>query len=279
MCANRTTPLRERMREDLRIRGYSQHSERLYLFQVRRFAEHFRRSPESLEEQHVREYLYYLRETRHCSAASFQQAVAALRFLYKHTLRRGWLSERIPYPRKRIKLPVILDRQEVQAILSNVDNYHHQVILRTIYAAGLRVTEALSLKVSDIDSSEMTLAIQCGKGGVPRKALLSPTLLTLLREHWSRCHPDHFLFPGRKANSHLTCRSVREAFQKARVQAGIKKRVSVHSLRHAFASHELEAGTDFRLIQALLGHRCIKSTMIYTHVPPASFCRAADLLA
>lgn len=275
----KTTALRERMRADLRLRNYAAHSEKLYLWHVAAFAKHFKCSPARLGLEQVRQYLLYLREDKKCSQSHYKQAVAGLRFFYKYTLNQEWLKERIPYPRRRLKLPVVLSQEEVKAITAAIHDYRHRVVCQTIYGAGLRLMEALSLRVSDINSKEFLLLIQNGKGGVARNAALSPTLLSILREYWRKCRPKDLLFPGKKLGKAICETVIQKAFGAAVKKAGITKKASVHTLRHSFASHQLEAGKDLRLIQELLGHRALKSTLIYTHVTPKVFRQTQDLLA
>lgn len=275
----RSTALRERMRQDLRLRNYAEHSEKLYLWHVGAFAKHFKSSPDRLGLEQVRQYLMYLREEKRCSQTHYKQAVAGLRFFYKYTLNQEWLKERIPYPRNRLKLPVVLSQEEVRLVLAGIRDYRHRVVCQTIYGAGLRLMEALMLRVSDINSKEYLLAIRNGKGGVARNAALSPSLLVILREYWKRFHPKDLLFPGKKLGKAICETVIQKAFATAVKRAGITKRASVHTLRHSFASHQLEAGKDLRLIQELLGHRALKSTLIYTHVTPKVFRQTQDLLA
>lgn len=274
----KTTPLQERMREDLRLRNYAKHSEKVYIWHVAQFAKYFKRSPDSLGLEEVRKYLLYLREEKHCSQSHFKQAVAGLRFFYKYTLNQEWVKERIRYPKRRLKLPVVLSQEEVKAVIAEISDYRHRVLCQTIYAAGLRLSEARSLRVSDINSNEMLLHIENGKGGIARKAALSPSLLKLLREYWRKVTPKGFLFPGKKGVLPICETVIQKAFHEALKRTVIKKKASIHTLRHSFASHQLESGKDLRLIQELLGHRSLKSTMIYTHVSPKVFRKVEDLL-
>lgn len=276
--SEKTTALRERMKEDLRLRGYAAHSEKVYLWHVAAFAQFFGKSPERLGENEIRQYLLYLREDRRCSQSHYKQAVAGLRFLYKYTLGKEWLKEKIHYPKLRRKLPVVLTREEVAAIISKVPSYQHKVVLETIYAAGLRLMEALQLRVSDIDSKEMTLRVRSGKGGTERLAMLSPKLLTTLREYYKTYRPAEWLFPRKDGKLHIGETNLQKAFHRALKDLRIQKKASVHTLRHSFASHRLEEGTDLRLIQELLGHRTLKSTLIYTHVTPKVFRTVKDPL-
>lgn len=275
----KTTVLRERMREDLRLRNYSKHSEELYIFHARKFAEHYHKSPQFLGLNEIRSYLVFLREKADVSQSSYKQTVAALRFLYKYTLGKEWLKEKIPYPKRRKRLPVVLTQEEVAAIFSKIKIYQQRVVLETIYGAGLRIMEALALKISDLNSKEMTIHIRAGKGAEERFAMLSPKLLQLLREYWKVYRPADLLFPRPDGEKHVGETCIQKAFHKALGDAGIKKKASVHTLRHSFASHQLEQGTDLRIIQALLGHKSLKTTLIYTHVSPKVFSKVSDTLA
>ena len=277
MNKQKTTPLRERMREDLRLRNYAKHSEELYLYHVRKFSEYWHQSPEKLGVEEVRKYLLNLLEQK-VSQSHYKQAVAGLRFFYKYTLGQEWVKEKIAYPRREFKLPVVLTAEEVSLVLSKIKSEQHRLILRTIDGAGLRLMEALELQVSDIDSNERRLRISCGKGRKERYAMLSESLLEELREYWKKYRPKHWLFPGRNQSKHVGETVIQKVFQQAVKQSGIPKAASVHTLRHSFATHLLENGTDLRLIQELLGHKTLKSTLIYTHVSTKVFRQVKDPL-
>lgn len=257
------TPLRQRMLEDLRVRNYSRKTQKIYVEAVARFALYFARSPDELEAEQIRTYLVYLVEGKHVSWSLFNQTVCALRFLYRVTLGRGDLVPDIPFPRAVKKLPVVLSADEVRRLVQAVRHPKHRAILLTTYAAGLRVSEALALKVSDIDSDRMVLCVRQGKGRKDRTVMLSPQLLSILREYVRRFRPRDWLFPGRDMQRPLNVTAVQRACVEARRAAGLDKRATVHTLRHSFATHLLEAGTDLRIIQTLLGHTSIKTTAIY----------------
>ena len=274
-----SSSLRQRMTEDLRLRNYSKHSEEIYLREVTLFAKHFKRSPEFLGPDEIRQYLVYLREQQKVSLSRMRQAVAALRFVYKYTLGREWLKDRIAYPKQASRLPVVLTQQEVAALLNAVPNHRDRTLLEVLYGAGLRLSEAINLKVSDIDSAEMTLRVRVGKGRRERIAMLSPTLLETLRAYWKEYRPTDWLFPGKDGKRHIGEGVAQTACSRATATAGITKRTSPHTLRHCFASHLLENGTDLRMIQELLGHRSLHSTMVYTHVTPKIYRSIKDPLA
>ena len=277
--SKQTTPLRERLKEDLRLRNYSPRSEETYVFHVWEFAKYYRQSPEFLGEEEIRKYLLYLRQEKRVSQSTYKQAVAALRFLYKYTLSREWLKDRIPYPKREFVLPVVLTQEEVSNVLSNVEHDRNRVVLETIYGAGLRLMEAMMLRVEDVDSKEMRLRVRRGKGAKERYAMLSPILHETLREYWKKYQPQGWMFPRKNPEFHLSESVIQRAFKEAARKAGITKKASVHSLRHSFASHLLENGTDLRLIQELLGHKTLKTTLIYTHVTTKVFRKVADPLS
>jgi site-specific recombinase XerD len=260
------TPLRKRMLEDLRVRNYSAKTQQIYVHHVARFAAHFGRSPDQLTAEDIRTYLVHLVETEHVSWSLFNQAACALRFFYLVTLGRGDIVPHIPFPRTPKTLPTVLSAEEVARLLRAVRNAKHRVVLITIYAAGLRVSEALALKLSDIDSKRMVITVRQGKGRKDRTVMLSPNLLAILRDYARQFRPREWLFPGRRPDRPMDASVVQRACVQARVAAGLSKPATVHTLRHSFATHLLEAGTDLRLIQTLLGHGSVKTTAIYTHV-------------
>jgi site-specific recombinase XerD len=258
--------LRQRMLADLRVRNYSPRTQSIYLENVARFAAHFGQSPDQLTAEHIRTYLVHLVEEKRVSWSLFNQAACALRFFYRVTLDRGDLVPYIPFPRAGRKLPTVLSPDEVTRLLRAVPHPKHRAVLMTIYAAGLRISEAVALKVTDIDSERMVINVRQGKGGKDRTVMLSPQLLTVLRTYVRRTRPRDWLFPGRQLDRPLHLSAVQRACAQACRAAGLGKRATVHTLRHSFATHLLEAGTDLRLIQTLLGHGSIKTTAVYTHV-------------
>ncbi len=259
------TPLRRRMLEDLRIRNFSPHTQKAYIRYVARFARHFGCPPDQLGPEHVRTFQVHLADVG-ASFATLTQLASALRFLYRVTLRKDWIVERIPYPKPERRLPVVLSREDVIKFLSSPRNIKHRAILTTCYAAGLRISEATHLRVSDIDSKRMVIRIQQGKGKKDRMVPLSPTLLDLLREYWRVAQPRDWLFPGKKRSQPITRRSVQRVCVQARKASGLDDNVTAHTLRHSFATHLLEAGTNVRTIQLLLGHASLSTTATYTQV-------------
>jgi integrase/recombinase XerD len=260
------TTLRQRMREDMRIRNLSERTQACYIWHVAQFARHFGRSPEELDAEHVRRYQLYLIEEKRASWSSFNQGVCALRFLYRVTLGKEWAVEQIPYAKREKKLPSVLSVDEVQRLLAAVRNEKHRVLLTTIYAAGLRLSEAIGLRVTDIDSERMVLHVRRAKGQKDRLVPLSPRLLDRLRCYWKCFRPRTYLFPGAKRDAGLHPTAVQRAFQSARLMSGLRKRASVHTLRHSYATHLLESGTDLRKIQTWLGHKSLNTTAVYLHV-------------
>ena len=268
-----TTPLRQRMLEDMQVRNFARNTQESYLQQVTQFARHFQRSPEGLGPEEIRTYQVYLTTERQLAPGSISIAVAALRFLYKVTLQRDWsVTDLIPAPKKPQTLPIVLSRAEVQQFLESVLLLKHRTILSVCYAAGLRISEAVRLQPAQIDSARMVLRVEQGKGQKDRYVMLSPRLLALLRAWWKAAKPWPWLFPGRQADRPITTDAVEEACQKAQCRCGIPKPITPHSLRHAFAVHLLEGGTDVRTIQLLLGHRSLATTARYLRIATTQVC-------
>ncbi|CAB3810433.1 IS91 family transposase ISMno24 [Paraburkholderia ultramafica] len=266
------TPLRQRMVEDMRVRNLSANTQRAYLQQVGAFAKHFGRSPATLGPEEIRAWQLHLVEVRKLARSSLVTATAALRFLYTVTLKRGWAVDDIVMSKKPRTLPVILSREEVTIFLESIRSFKHRTILMAAYAGGLRISEVTRLKVSDIDSQRMVLRVEQGKGQVDRYVMLSPRLLEILRTYWQAGRPQHWLFPGRFPDQSIDPATIRLACQQARRRAAISKPVTPHSLRHAFATHLLESGTDVRTIQLLLGHRSLATTSRYLKVATSTVC-------
>lgn len=273
--------LRQRMIDDLRIRNYSPRTIEVYTDCIRGFAAHFRKSPKRLGPEEIRTYQRFLIEEKQVSWPSFNQTVSALRFLYGVTLGRPDLIPRIPYPKHETKLPVVLSVEEVGRFLGAVRNLKHRTILMTLYGAGLRLTEALALTVTDVDSARMVIRVQHGKGGKDRYVDLANTLLLALRGYWKVYRPAPYLFPGRSPDQPLEPTAVQKVCVQARRRAGFQKPISPHTLRHCYATHLLEAGKDLRTIQLRLGHRALTTTARYLHVAAdrQTGVQHADLLA
>jgi len=266
------TPLRERMSQDMEIRNLSRNTQLSYLQQIASFAKYFHCSPEALGPEQVRAYQVYLTTERKLAPGSLSIIASALRFLYKVTLKRDWVDTEIPLPKKPFRLPVILSPEEVAHFLESIASFKHRTILTTAYAAGLRISEVTRLKISDIDSQRMMLRVEQGKGQKDRYVMLSPHLLEVLRAYWKLTQPRTWLFPGDTPARPISKNAVQQACQKARRICGIQKPVTAHSLRHAFATHLLEAGTDVRRIQLLMGHRSLATTARYLKVATTTVC-------
>jgi site-specific recombinase XerD len=260
------TPLRQRFVEDLRVRNYSPRTVETYLQHVVRFARHFGRSPKQLGPEEVRQYQLHLLQERHASWSVFNQAVSALRFLYRVTLGAPFAVDMIPYGKRPRSLPAVLSRDEVAQLLALVPQPVERLILQTTYACGLRASEVLGLRLADIDSSRMVLWVRHGKGGKDRGVPLSPALLEALRAHWRRLRPATWLFPGQTPTGQRSLGALQRVCRRAVRAAGFAKKVSLHTLRHSYATHLLEAGVDLVTIQRLLGHRDLQTTARYTHV-------------
>jgi integrase/recombinase XerD len=259
------TPLRQRYIDDLRLKNFSPGTVRVYVHAVAKFAQHFGRSPDTLTREEVRAYLIQLID-RGVSRSYTVICRNALRHLYQDTLKRtDWLSE-IPRPKRERRLPVVLSRDEVQRLFAVVTNLKQKALFMVAYDAGLRLSELINLRLQDIDSGRMVLRIRQGKGKKDRYARLTPGLLELLREYWREFRPQTLLFPGAAANKRYDLATPGQLLKKVCRKAGIQKRVSMHTLRHSFATHLLEAGANLRVIQQMLGHDKIQTTALYTHI-------------
>jgi site-specific recombinase XerD len=267
------------MTEDMQVRNLALNTQKTYILQVSLFARHFKKSPEKLGPEEIRSYQIYLTNELKLAPKSVLIAVAALRFLYKISLKRGWsFDEVIPAPKAPQKLPVVLSPEEVMQCLDCVGSRKHRAILTACYAAGLRISEAVCLKSSDIDSKRMVIRVDQGKGQKDRYVMLSPKLLITLREWWRVAKPRHWLFPGDKPGQHISKDAVEQACQKAHRLCNISKPFTPHCLRHAFAVHLLEQGTDVRTIQLLLGHRSLATTARYLRVATSKVCSTTSPL-
>lgn len=272
------TSLRQRMIDDMQIRNLSLNTQKSYLLQVAAFAKYFSQSPEDLGPEEIRDYQIYLINDKQLAPSSLCITVSALRFLYKVTLRKSWALDEIPAPKKPHTLPIILSQEEVSIFLQCTTSPKHHAILSILYAAGLRVSEACRLKITDIDSQRMTLRVDQGKGNKDRYSLLSPRLLEILRHYWKEQRPVYWLFPSPYLNQPISRDAVGLACQKAHVRSGLKKPITPHSLRHAFATHLLECGTELRTIQLLLGHRSLSTTARYLKLAVSQVCATTSPL-
>lgn len=273
------TALRKRMLEDMQIRNLAENTQDAYILQVSLFARHFKKSPEALGPEQIRTYQVYLTNEKKLAPSSILTATAALRFLYNVTLHKEWdVAQVIPAPKKPQTLPIVLSPDEVLLLLSCVPGHKPRTILTVCYAAGLRISEAIALQPTDIDSQRMTIRVDQGKGQKDRYVMLSEQLLELLRA-WYRCaRPKPWLFPGAIPGRHITREGVGYSCQLAHQRSGLSKPVSPHSLRHAFAVHLLESGTDLRTIQLLLGHRSLATTARYLRIATSKVCSTTSPL-
>jgi integrase/recombinase XerD len=274
------TPLRQRMIEDMQLRNFATTTQRSYIHYVAEFAKHFNRSPQELDLEAVRQYQLYLTHERKLSSQSINTFVSAVQFLYLTTLEMPWKAEDFPRPRVEKKLPVVLAAQEVQRFFDHVNGIEKRAVLMTCYGSGLRISEAVELPVSGVDSQRMLLRLEHAKGAKDRYTMLSPTLLSFLRAYFRILRPaGPWLFPSPwNHQNHITAGAVQRECREAWQRSGLGKHVSPHGLRHAFATHLLENGTDIRVIQALLGHSRIDTTARYTAVSPTTVGRTASPL-
>jgi site-specific recombinase XerD len=267
------------MAVDLRLKNFSPKTCSSYIDCCRHFVEFHRRSPRDLGAEDVRRFLLYLIAEKFHSASNVKMHLAGIKFLYRVTLKRPEVVADIPWPKVPRTLPNVLSGSEVVRLLDAMEPVKVRLVLTCTYAAGLRIQEACSLRVQDIDSQRGVINVHLGKGGRDRVVMLSPRLLELLRLYWKDARPPKpYLFPGEAPGSHVNPSTVRDALRKAVSKAGIRKRVTPHLLRHAFATHLLESGTDLRIIQVLLGHRSIRTTLRYTHVSAAHVGRTRSPL-
>jgi site-specific recombinase XerD len=259
--------LRDQMERAMGLHRLSLRTQQSYADSVAALAKHYRRRPDLLTEAEVQSYLLYLIEERKLAHSSCKVALHGLRFFYCETLKRGGLKFDIPRARTPQKLPQILSREEIERLLAATRRFKDRVLLMTTYAAGLRVSEVCALKVTDIDSDRMTIRVEQGKGAKDRYSLLSARLLKDLRKYWEIDRPAVWLFPApRMPHRPMNSRTAQRIFYRARDRAKITKRGGIHALRHAFATHLLEDGTDVHTIQRLMGHGDIQTTMRYFHL-------------
>ena len=258
--------LRDQMVMDMRLKGMSPKTISCYVGCMKSVAAHFGKSPVDLSDDEIREYLHYLIEVRKTFQAVISQSYSALKFFFEHTLQRQWNHARIPRSKVRKRLPGVLSREDVESIFSATKNLKHRAILMTIYSAGLRIGEATRLKVSDIDSKRMMIRVSEGKGLKDRYTLLGERNLDVLRTYWKAYRPSDWLFPGNDGSEPVSISCVQRVFSASLRKAGIRKKASVHTLRHCFATHLLESGTDLYYIQRLMGHKSAGTTSVYLHI-------------
>ena len=264
------TRLRQMMLDELQRRNYSPNTVRTYIHAIEDFARYFGRSPYRLGPEDIRQYQVHLFRERKLSAGTVEGRTAALRFFFVKTLKRPYIHDQIPFPKRQRPLPTVLSQDEVARLIDSAQSLMHRAMLMTLYGTGVRRAELCQLKVADVDSKRMVIRVRNGKGGRDRDVLLSDKLLETLREYWRWMKPKTYLFPGTvknwRADVPITTKVVWTAVNEARKRAGIEKRVTPHTLRHSFATHMLEAGADLRTIQVLLGHAELADTAVYLHL-------------
>lgn len=275
------TPLRQRMLNDMQLRGLAPKTQESYLYAVRKLAEFYDKSPDQVTEEELRDYFLYLKNEKQASRSACTVALCGIKFFFEQTLQRQWRTFDLVRPPKSKKLPVVLSRAEVRQVLNRVRLLHYRVCLTTIYACGLRLREAIRLEVRDIDGDRNLLHIRQAKGGRDRYVPLPQTVLPLLRQQWSTHRHPTLLFPSRlrlvdsQNLQPMGPSGVQKAFKAALADSGSAKKATVHTLRHSWATHLLEAGVNLRLIQLWLGHASLKTTAIYTHLTRPAEVHAA----
>jgi len=264
------TPLRQRMLQEMRLRNLAPSTQAIYVNCVARYALHFGQSPDQLGPEHVHEYLCYLADECYVGSGARKVTACALRFLYHKTLHVDWSIDYIPLPKEERKLPVVLSPSEVERLFAAIVSVKQRLMLMLLYATGLRVSELTHLQVGDIDRERMVIHVRHGKGARDRYVMLAQRLLPVLDVYLQAARPTRWLFPGLQPDCPITTTQVGKVCRRAARDAGLTKHVTPHTLRHSFATHLLEAGTDLRSIQVLLGHRSLRTTVGYLHVAPAA---------
>jgi integrase/recombinase XerD len=280
------TPLRQRMLEDMQLRGLSARTQESYLGAVRQLAQHYGKPPDQLTEEELRQYFLYLRNAKRVSRSTTTIALCAFKFLYEQTLKRPWPMLDFIRPPHQTKLPIVLSVDEVRQVLSAIRLAHYRVCLSLIYACGLRLTEGVHLQVPQIDSARLQLHIQGGKGNKDRYVPLPHRALTMLRAHWRTHRNPLWLFPAllpvgsipAQATSPMAVDGVQRAFRAAVKTCGLHKKATVHTLRHSWATHLFEAGVNVRIIQVWMGHNSPTTTAIYTHLTQEAEEQATDVI-
>ncbi len=258
--------LKDKMKKDMELKNLSKRTITTYLKCVQNFAVYYGKSPEDIGHDSIREYLYYLLKEKHASQATISQHYSALKFFYQTTLGRDWDVLKIPRSRRIKRLPVVLSQEEVGTVLNEIRNLKYRALLMTVYSGGLRLGEAIHLKVTDIDSHRMMIRVNQGKGNKDRYTLLGERALGILRIYWKVHRPKEWLFPSYRKDQAIDPSSVQKVFREALKKAGIQKKASIHTLRHSFATHLLEQGVEIPYIQNLMGHSDSRTTSIYLHV-------------
>jgi len=277
------TYLRQRMLEDMQLRGLAERTQEGYLRAACQLAAYYNKSPDKISEEELRQYFLYLKNEKEVAHSTFSVALCGLKFFYEYTLGREWPTFELARPAKSKKLPIVLSREEVKQVIGNLYDLRYRACLATIYGCGLRLGEALRLEVSDIDSDRMMLRVRQGKESKDRYVPLPQMSLALLRQQWFIHQHPQLLFPARKKKEDgkphsISGSSVRKALQRALVKSGVQKKATPHTLRHSYATHLVEAGVSLRVIQVYLGHSSIKSTMVYTHLTKPTETRVVETI-
>ncbi len=262
------TPLRQQMLDAMALKGHALRTQQTYLYVVSQLAQHFHRSPDRVSAAEIHAYFLYLLRERQLAPASLRVYVSAVQFLYTEVLHRPWVDCHVPYPKLPQRIPELLSRSEVQRLLGCTRNLKHYTLLATCYGAGLRVSELLALRVRDIETERAILHIRQGKGGKDREQILTTGLLLHLRRYWLRYRPVDLLFYGPDTQTPLSTSAVQKTYLRAKRAAGITKQGGLHALRHAYATHQLEAGMPVYQLQRLLGHQSLRTTLRYVHWLP-----------
>jgi site-specific recombinase XerD len=266
------------MIEDMQLRGFTPSTQQVYLDAIKNLARHYHRSPDQLSEQEIRDFFFYLSEQKGLARSTLRVHVYALKFLYQKTLQRKWPVLALMRVKRGRRLPVVLSLKEIRTVLSHVHRADVRMSLILMYSCGLRVSEALHLRPTDIDSQRMVVCVRHGKRAKDRYLPLPQQTLKKLRVYWQECHPHTWLFPSRNGRTPLPPSTVCRALKAAGQHSNIQKRISCHTLRHSYATHLLEKGVDLRTIQALLGHQSVRTTFIYMHLTQATMKKAHTTL-
>jgi len=256
----------EQMHMDMVLRNFSPKTVQTYSYQIQLFQKFCRQNVENLGEEEIRRFLYHLKTEKHSSNSTLAQAFSAIKFLYREVLKMPLTLSKLRGPKRIFRLPVVLSPEEIQRLFAAVDNQKYRLMLMTTYSAGLRVSETVQLKVSDIDSKRMLIRVEQGKGKKDRYTLLSKELVIQLRDYWLKYRPKIWLFPNNNRPTPMHVTTLQKVFQTAKKSAGIEKPATFHTLRHSFATHLLEQGVGLFTIQHLLGHAHIRTTMVYLHM-------------
>jgi integrase/recombinase XerD len=274
------TVLRQKMIEDMQLRGFALRTQEAYLLAVRQMARYYNKSPDLVTEEELRQYFLYLKNVKHAARNTCTIALCGIKFFFQHTLGREWKTFDFLRPAHEHKLPVVLSVEEVGRILNCVHHQRYRVCLTLIYACGLRLLEGVRLRVTEIDGERKMLHLHHGKGGKDRYVPLPPACLKMLRLHWQTHRNPIWLFPalrmGRQADQPMNESALQRAFRAALKESGVRKKATVHSLRHSYATHLLEAGVNLRVIQSYLGHASPTATAIYTHLTSSTHAQTSD---